>query len=140
VHQAQQGLRDEIPEAPTAGPGDAVDIEALVTVNLIRRLDSEEDILALKQFHVWTLETMRKRFTYRQPGLWVLGVRVYRREPALRLLPTAEQLGCKSWVEFDAPFPTRGCRPVLDEDTSQERLQRLESALPREHGGTSKST
>ena len=50
---------------------------------------------------------MRKRFTYRQPGLWVLGVRVYRREPALDADPDPEQLGCKSWVVLDAPVSTR---------------------------------
>ena len=77
-------------------------------------LQSEEDLLALTPFHIWTLETMRKRFAYRQPGLWVLGVRVYHREPAWTLHPTPEQLGCKSWVVLGSPLSTRGCRPVLD--------------------------
>lgn len=134
VHQAQQGLRDEAPAAPPAGADDPVAIEALAVVELVRRLDSEEDLLPLTPFHLWTLETMRKRFAYRQPGLWVLGVRVYRREPARTLHPTPEQLGCKSWVVLDSPLSTRGCRPVLDEDTSQQRLRLLQSSLSLEDG------
>jgi len=129
VHQAQQGLRDEVPGAPPAEPDGSVSIEAIALVERVWHLDSKEDILALTPCHVWTLETMRQRFAYKRPGLWVLGVRLYRREPAWTLHPTPEQLGCKSWVVLDAPVSTQGCRPVLGEEASQQRLQRLESSL-----------
>ena len=140
VHQAQQGLRDDARAAPQAGPADPLVIEALAVVELVRRIDTAEELLALTPFHVWTLETMRKRFAYREPGLWVLGVRVFRAAPAWTLQPTPEQLGCKSWVVLDAPFSTRGCRPVIDENTSQQRLRLLQSCLsledPRGNGSS----
>ncbi len=88
----QQGLRDRELDRPSdphpgADPGDRVSIQALAVVELVWHIDSETDLLALTPFHIWTLETLRKRFIYRQPGLWVLGVRVFRQRPALDAYP-----------------------------------------------------
>ena len=132
VHQAQQGLRDARPDRP-AQPRPA-DCRPVDRGPRRRRaglaLDSEEDACALDALSRLDLETMRKRFAYRQPGLWVLGVRVYRREPALDARSrhpssSAARAGSSSTLRS----PPRGCRPVLDDDTSQERLIGSESVL-----------
>ena len=78
----------------------------------------------LEPFHVWKPETIRKRFEYRRPGLWVLGVRVYRREEPWTIDPTPEQLGCKSWVTLETPLSTEGLRPVLPPEAASGRLDR----------------
>ena len=72
---------------------------------------------------------MRIRFRYRQPGLWVLGVRVFRQEQPWSLTPTAEQLGCKSWVLLDSPVSTALLRPVLDDEAWSQQIGRLREAL-----------
>ena len=107
VYQAQQGLRDigtgvgSEPQAPT----DPVSIRALAVVECVWNLRSEDKLPALAPFHYWTDETLRTRYRYRQPGLWVLGVRMFRQEEPWSLTPTAAQLGCKSWVILSSPFP-----------------------------------
>src|SRR5215469_1358035 len=42
-----------------------------------------EDVLALDRLHLWSEETVRQRFAYRSPGLYVLALRVYRVPQAL---------------------------------------------------------
>ena len=54
-------------------------LRALAVVDSIAFVDQEETLAALEELHVWTEETVLKRFHYRKPGLWVLGVRVFRR-------------------------------------------------------------
>lgn len=134
VHQSQQGLRDHELDRPggtqpPAAPDDPVAIRALAVVELIWHIHSETELLALTPFHIWTLETLRKRFTYRRPGLWVLGVRMFGQDRPWMLTPTAEQLGCKSWVHLDSPLSTAPLRPALDHDTWAEQIGRVRDAL-----------
>jgi hypothetical protein len=141
VHQAQQGLRDDVQSVPQRAPDPShgVSIQGLALVELIERIESEQDLPALEPFHVWTPETIRSRFFYRQPGLWVLAIRVFRRDPPWTLVPTVEQLGCKSWVFLEPPLSTRGLEPVLEEDAWNQHYQLLQSAilgrLPASDGG-----
>jgi hypothetical protein len=131
VHQAQQGLRVREPEPlrEISSPTDPVSIRALAVVELIWHLSSETQLLALAPFHIWSLETIRSRFTYRLPGLWVLGVRVFRQDQPWTLTPSVEQLGCKSWVLLDAPLRTTLLRPALDDDAWMEQIGSLREAL-----------
>ena len=68
----------------------------------------------LAHLHIWSDETVDKRFHYRQPGLFVLVVRVYRAKDAIDITETQEYAGCKSWVELERELPTEGSIPVLD--------------------------
>ena len=81
VHQAEQGVRERqaaVP-APGARPRDGtVPIEALVRVDLLGYLDSEQRLPELEDHHILTAETVLRRFHYRTPGLWVLVARVWR--------------------------------------------------------------
>jgi hypothetical protein len=133
VHQAQQGLRDEEQSELPAGPepDSGVSMQGFALVELIHRLESEEDLPALAPFHVWTPETIRSRFRYRQPGLWVLAVRVFRRDPPWTLVPTVEQRGCKSWVLLEPFLSTRGLEPVLAEEAWNQRYRHLQSAISK---------
>ncbi len=131
-HEAQQGLREGDRQAvpdPGSGPFDPVSLRALAKVELIRYVDSEDVLPALTPFHVWTFETILKRFSYRHPGLWVLGVRMFRRDSPWTLVPSAEQLGCKSWVVLESPLATAGLRPVLDEEAWSEQMRLLRTVL-----------
>jgi hypothetical protein len=134
VHQAQQGLRqaDEAVPPQPADPGGSLPIRALARVELIGYVRDEATLPALEGFHVFTAETIRKRFHYRTPGLWVLGTRIWRREPALAIRATPEQAGCKTWVDLDTALPTAGLVPVLDDDAWAGRLARLRSVLDRD--------
>jgi hypothetical protein len=134
VHQAQQGLRDRELDRPgqphlAPDPGACVSICALAVVERIWHLRTQDELLAFTPFHIWTIETLRKRFRYRRPGLWVLGVRVFRQDQTWSLTPTAEQLGCKSWVLLDSYVSTALLRPALDDAAWSEQIGRLREAL-----------
>jgi hypothetical protein len=134
VHQAEQGLR--LPElARTGRPAGVVDEEvelcALARVERVGLIKRPELLADLEPFHVWTTETIEKRFHYRYPGLWVLGVRVYHRAGPWRVAVTPEHLGCKTWVPLDPALSTDGLRPVLAEEEFHARMERLEEILGR---------
>ncbi|WP_250846865.1 DUF1802 family protein [Aquisphaera insulae] len=132
VHQAEQGLSESWGTrraGPVPRPEDPVPITGLAHVELVARVTDLERLATLMPHHVWTEETILKRYHYRQPGLWVLVVRVYRRPTATTLIPTPEQLGCKSWVSLPDPIETSGVMPVLDDSDWKGRLDTLRTLL-----------
>jgi hypothetical protein len=128
LHEARQGLREDFPGPGPAEP-DIVPITALARIELIARLTRREALGRIKPFHVWTAETVARRFEYRAPGLWLLAVRVFRRDDRWRVAVTPEQAGCKTWVMLDDPLPTEGLRPVLDDAEFLARLDALRPVL-----------
>jgi hypothetical protein len=72
---------------------------------------------------------MLRRFHYRKPGLWVLGVRVYRRSLPHQIVVSDHHAGCKTWVDLDPPLPTAGCTPVVDDAEASRQGARLDAAL-----------
>jgi hypothetical protein len=136
VHQAEQGLRIAGADSPTAKPVDRdgpVPIHALVAVDVIGYVGKEETLPSLEEFHIFTAETILKRFHYRRPGFWVLGARVWRREAGLKLASTPEHSGCKTWVFLDLPLPTAGLEPVLDDARWAGYRDRLRAIFDREN-------
>jgi hypothetical protein len=85
--------------------------------------------LLLAGLHVWSAETVRSRFAYRRPGLWVVPLRVYRAAEAFDLPETAAYAGCRSWVELDRELPTAGAAPVLDDAAFADVQRRLDGLL-----------
>jgi hypothetical protein len=129
VHQAEQGLRIDAGAPRPAGPPGMVALDGLAVVDSIAFVEREETLAALSELHVWTEETLRRRFHYRRPGLWVLGIRVFRRSDPHRLEVSAEHAGCKTWVSLDPAPAADGCAPVLDEVEFSRQRGRLRKAL-----------
>lgn len=135
VHQAQQGLRVAV-EPPDSGPGDpaSIAIRLLARVDLIARVEDESALDELEPYHVLTPETVRSRFHYRTPGLWVLAVRIWRHEPPYRIAATAEHAGCKTWVTLDEPLAASAVVPAIGEAEWAERLEALRRRFPSRPG------
>jgi hypothetical protein len=132
VHQAEQGLRRDREVGAVAPPPASTDrvlIEAFAAVEIINFVRAEESLPLLSPFHILTEETVCKRFHYRKPGLWVLGVRVFRRDEPWPLDPSPEQLGCKSWVVLDTPLATGGLEPAINAAQWTASMGRLRSLL-----------
>jgi hypothetical protein len=129
VHQAEQGLRIVAATPLPPGSPEIVPLSALAVVDSISFVKREETLAALRELHVWTEETLLRRFHYRQPGLWVLGVRVFHRSEPYWLELSAEHAGCKTWVSLDPPPATCGCEPVIDELEFSRHRARLRTAL-----------
>ena len=67
VHEAEQGLRDT-PTGPansSAGTPETVALRALAVVDSLAFVDREETLAALADLHVWSEETVARRFHYR---------------------------------------------------------------------------
>ena len=132
VHQAEQGLRTVRPSRhPADASGSTVLIDALALVSWVERVESLAVLEQLAPFHDWTETTIRDRFHYRRPGLWALGVRVFRREVPVAVEVTPAQIGCKTWVPLEHPPGTEGLAPALDETEAQAQLERIRAALIR---------
>jgi hypothetical protein len=84
--------------------------------------------MLLSHLHLWSDQAVEERFHYRQPGLYVLPVRVYRAAQAIELPETPAYQGCRSWVELEQPLATEGATPVLSDrsiETLRESLDML---------------
>lgn len=125
LHESQQGLRFDVPTPPPPADPAVVPIRSLAVVDSIRWIEREGDLGDLEPFHAWTEETVRQRFHYRRPGLWALGVRVWSRPEATEIVPTVDQLGCKTWVPLEPPIATAGLVAALDDDAWRERRRGL---------------
>jgi hypothetical protein len=124
LHEAQQGLKTDEPTLVQSPPG-TVPLYVLAVAEVILHLDRESDLLPLADLHIWTDETIQKRFHYRAPGIWVLGVRAYHPASPIPLEVTPDQAGCKTWVPLDRPVSTVGLVPVLDDAGHATRMDRL---------------
>lgn len=134
VHQQRDGIKPEA--APLLGQaerekpaGGLVRLSHYVEVPGLYQVREEWAALILHHLHIWSEETVRKRFHYREPGITVLPVRVYRVPEPMELPETADYAGCKSWVELERPVPTDGAVPVLDDEAFREVLRSLDGLL-----------
>jgi hypothetical protein len=132
VHQQRAGIVAEaVPlleqAEATQPPEEVVCLSHFAEVTNVYHVLDLAQVFKLAGFHYWSEETVRARFAYRSPGLFVLPVRVYR-AAAVELPNTPYYVGCKSWVELERELPTTGAVPVLEGaefDDIQRALQRL---------------
>jgi hypothetical protein len=132
VHQGQQGLKPEAVgwnHSNDGAPEGTIPLDALAVVGVIYRVNDLGRLAGLDDLHVWTAETVQSRFHYRQPGLWVLGVRIYHKPAPDFLVVTPEHAGCRTWVPLETPLPTPGLSQALDDPSFEETMRRLRSAL-----------
>ncbi len=141
VHQMEQGVMPEsAPElqaALTAKPPEGqLLIPAYAIVTDVQWLDSRAVVEALTGLHCWTPDTVEKRFAYKNPGLYLFVLRVYRL-PQPHCLPMLKRYaGCRSWVELGATLSTVGAIPVLDDEAFARRMQCVRGRLGRVGDGT----
>jgi hypothetical protein len=99
------------PERPPAGK---VVLNHWVEVTAVYFAEDLEPLLKLDGLHGWTEETVRQRYAYRTPGLYVLAVKVFR-GPKHSIMESPEYAGCKTWVHLCEPLSIEGSTPVLGE-------------------------
>jgi hypothetical protein len=86
-------------------------------------------VLMLGHMHIWSEETVRARFAYRRPGIYVLAVRVYRAPQVHEVAETETYAGCRTWVELEQALPTRGALPVMEDEAFHDLLRSLDTIL-----------
>lgn len=106
-------------------PAGRLRLTHFATVGGVTHVTNLDAALALDPLHGWTADTVRQRFHYRTPGLYVLGVRVYRLAEPLEAAERPEYAGCKTWVELDAGASTEGATPVMTDAAFADYLGRV---------------
>jgi hypothetical protein len=134
VHQQRDGIQPEavplLEQAETERPAPGmIRLTHFAEVPGVYHVHDLFPALLLAPLHIWSEETVRKRFEYRQPGLYVLPVRVYRAERSFELIEPPAYAGCRSWVELEQELPTTGAVPVLDDDAFRDVQIKLDRLL-----------
>lgn len=134
THQQQAGIRpDALPLLEQAeaerSPAGTLRLTHFAEVAGVYHVHDLVPALLLAHLHLWSEETVRARFAYRTPGLYVLPVRVYRAAQAFDLPDLPEYAGCRSWVDLGRELPTEGAVPVMDEEPFQDLLRSLDLIL-----------
>jgi hypothetical protein len=134
LHQQAKGIKPEgesLLEATEAErpPAGQVRIRHFVEVPGVYHVRELGPALLLGKLHLWSDDTVKQRFAYRGPGLYVFPARVYQARQAVELPETAYYAGCKSWVELEKDLPTEGAQPVLGDAEFRESLRRIEAIL-----------
>lgn len=101
----------------------------LAEVVAVRKLTDLTRALALDSGHIWTPDTVRQRFHYRTPGLFVMTVRVFALPAPVERPDRAEYAGCKTWVELADDVPTAGATPVMNDAAFASYADAVEAAL-----------
>src|SRR5262249_44922305 len=134
VHQQLDGLQEharpllEQAEAEKPPPG-VVRLTHFAEVSGLYRIRDLPPALLLAHLHLWSDETVAKRFPCRVPGLCGLALRVWEAAGVFELPETAYSQGCRSWVELERDLPTEGATPVLPEKALEDLHRQLDLLL-----------
>jgi hypothetical protein len=134
VHEKPDGIKPEATELFRAAEGDrppagTIRLSHFVEVHGVYYVTQLSGALLLDDLHIWSEATVRQRFEYRSPGLYVLPARVYRAEAPVELPETPAYAGCRTWVELDREIPTLRATPVLDDAAFDRILDTIDLRL-----------
>jgi hypothetical protein len=134
VHQQEKGIKPAAQpllqatatDRPAAG---RVRISHYVEVPGVYHVRELGPALLLGKLHLWSDDTVRQRFEYRGPGLYVFPARVFRASQTVDIPETDYYAGCKSWVDLESDLSTEGGQPVLSDEQFRQELNRIEAIL-----------
>lgn len=86
-----------------------------VEIDDIDYVENLEEILQLQPSHILTQEAVTQRYHYRQPGMYVLKVKVFELPEIVTIEERAEYAGCKTWVHLEPSINIKHSRPVAGE-------------------------
>jgi hypothetical protein len=133
LHMKPDGLKPDaaawLSEVERDRPrADVVRLTHFVEVPGAFRADRLEQVLDLNSLYVWSESTVRARFAYREPGLYVLPARVYASSVAMLMPNRPEYDGCKTWVDLGDPVTASGV-PVLSDRAFADVLEAIDRAI-----------
>jgi hypothetical protein len=85
--------------------------------------------LLLDDLHIWSEATVRQRFEYRSPGLYVLPARVYLAAKAVEIPEMPAYAGCRTWVHLEQDLTTADATPVVADKAFEDLLDTLDRRL-----------
>jgi hypothetical protein len=115
--------------AASGPPPGKVPLNLFAVVQEVHELATEDAVLRMAGLHIWSQATIRQRFHYRRPGLFLLVLRVYMDRGIHWVNETPEMAGCKSWVALPERIPTAGVSPVLSDVQFDQATRAIQAAL-----------
>lgn len=110
-------------------PEGTVRLQHYAVVREVFHVIDEALLPRLAGLHILSEKTVRQRFHYRTPGLFVLAVRVYRFPDPIEVAESPHFAGCRSWVELPQEVPTAGLEAVLSDEQFERQLQIVQTQL-----------
>lgn len=101
-------------------------LDLLASLEAVAWIDDRTVVERLAPMHVLAPAVVRERFDYRQPGLAVALVRVWRRRDPHRIVESPAMEGCRSWVELPEPLEGEALEPVLSDTAFEAERRRFE--------------
>lgn len=134
VHQQRDGIQPEaLPlleqveaERPPAG---VIRLSHFAEATGVYHVHQLAPVLLLAHRYLWSEDTVRARFSYRRPGLFVIPVRVYRAAQVHELPDVPSYAGCHTWVELERDVPTDGAIPVVTDEEFDHLRRTLDAVL-----------
>jgi hypothetical protein len=132
---------EELSRSPNFDDGKVAIIRSWAEVKQIYKIRNINDLLKIKNYHIWSDKYLQMRFNYNSSKpLHLLVIRVYKLVKQIRVQIQPHWSGCKSWVEMNIPNYDRldNCtdinkldliEPVIVDSEFQEICKRLENDL-----------
>jgi hypothetical protein len=112
------------------GPADRLELRYWARVAKIFDLTEGEQLAAISPLHLWSDDYALERLRWRpRKPLQLMALRVHRLAEPATLPVLAGYGGCKSWLTLAEPVLVEGARPVLDDTSFNQQLERLRRAL-----------
>ena len=127
-HEQLVKVRMPAAQIPAAREGE-IEIRYFAKLEAQKKITSWETAAALEPFHILAESVVRERFAYKDAGVYVALVRVFRLEPAWIFPDKPAYGGCRSWVNLpDCPAETR-FEPVLEDERFASIADRFRAAI-----------
>lgn len=108
---------------------DRVTLSLLAEVTDVVQIQDETLLPRLVGWHWWSEQTLHERFHYRQPGLFLLIVKIYKSLEKIDLPNSPHFAGCRSWVDLTQSLSTAKLTPVLANEDFQSRQRSILAAV-----------
>ena len=136
-HQERGLVKPEHQELWEQAPREADETAKVVYLRHFARVERvwelrEDAESALREAeHIYSRAYLDLRFAYQEEKpLLCAALRLWKLESPIRLELRAQDLGCKSWVEWEAPVSARAL-PALNDEEFARKLHGLEEVLAR---------
>jgi hypothetical protein len=119
-------LKTPISIEPASGK---IMLELYAVVDQVLEIKEPAVLSRLNSIQVLNQETIQKRFEYKNPGLFVLLIRVYCLAQPVEVDNESHYAGCRTWVELSEKYPTSNLTPVLTEEQFQQQRRAFEKIV-----------
>lgn len=98
-------------------------------VEKVLELNDASILPHLDSIQVLNQDTIRKRYDYKNPGLFVLLIRAYQLAQSFEMENEADYAGCHSWVELTQELSTDHLTPVLSDEQYLQQQQKFDQLI-----------